>query len=902
MIIGSYLEKKLNFRINDNNKNTGFLNFPANGLTKKNYSPSYQFEQKHLYLKIDFDFEKNCLDGECFIIFQQKAHQVSNIILNSYELEIQSVAYYKFSLQPTNFPEFNEIQNLKFRNCDFEFDNQNLLVSLPHQELNNEFVILKIKYKKSNPRAGVYFVHKHEKSHADYDCIWTQGQDCDSPYWFPCQDDTRLKFTSDLIFSFPKSWNGISNGIKIFEDIKNSKKIQHWKMNKPHSPYLVAFVAGNMSISHDTWRNKEISLLLPKTYKELTQEILELTKKMLEFYSNYWNFEFPWEKYGQAFVADFLYGGMENTSITINTDEVLGPKNFLHGNERRVSLIMHEMAHQWFGDLLTCKTWAEGWLNEGFATHSEMLWDEYQNGKISGIFYAREDYLKNYLSESKSYLRSIVCNVYEFPSEIFDSHLYEKAALVLNYIRDLLGEKDFCKSVNYYLNTHAFKAVETKDLLNAITETTGVNLQWCFDNFIYRAGHPELDVTIDYNFEEPNFINISINQKQTINNEFPFFYFEAYLYIKYNNDSFEEIKIVIDEKLKKIIIPLKNKISYCIFDPRSALPADVNQKLPEKFIKEIFKSHDQNLSYFKYVATNSICKYYNTEENYQLILSWLKQEKIHRVRSATYSLLAELAPLHAKHVFLHIEEQHPLAKPSFLNSFAEILHEEPLNTYELFYNIANNENEPLSTRDAAVRSILTLSKKYSLLRTESAKQKTLAWCFNFLKKPSYNGILENAALALIGEFADPQHISILITHSERIQQHWRINSGALLALAKISAKFSTYRSEIRPTLLKFTETLFPIRVSAALPEIWSQTKDTAYENAYQKFINRKNYGILSMLIPRARRARSRYLKSLEDNQINEKLVEIKELKEKINSIEQDLQELKTLLVKKKKKK
>lgn len=904
MIFGSHLEHSINF-INDNSKPlVGFNNFPANNSIKRNYDSYRPAEQKHIYLKADINFEKDTLTATCYIIFESKSEHIKNLFLNSCEIDINDVSFSKinyddyFSSNKKSCPNHKTIENTKFDKCDFISNSELLEIFLPKKISSNSWFIIKINYKIIEPKAGFYFVHTKKKSHAEYDCVWTQGQDSDSPYWFPCQDDPRLKITTSMLISFPKEWNAISNGLKISEKITGKQKIQHWEMTKPHSPYLVAFVAGNMSIFTNIWRKKEVTLLLPHKYENIKDEILNETKEMMEFYSNYWSFEYPWEKYGQAFVADFLYGGMENTSITINTDEVLGPKNFSQGNNKRSYLVMHELAHQWFGDLLTCKTWSEGWLNEGFATQSEMLWDEHVNGKSSGIFYAQENFLKSYLEESKSYIRPIVCNQYEFVSEIFDAHLYQKGALFLNYLRDILGEDAYQKSIHYYLNKFSFKPVETKDLINSILYVTGINPTPYFDNFIFRAGHPELEVTIELSQFDSNFLNISILQKQNINKEFPAFQFETYLFLQYKNGEQEEIKIFIDEKSKKITLPLKNKLLYCIFDPRSSLPADVIQKFPENFLKEIFKSKNKNESYFKYLAAKSICTQFNTEENFKLIIEWLKQEESYRVRNATYQMLSEKSPQYSYNILNQIEEKNPFSQASYLSALAESNHNNPQTIYEKFTKIALNEKEILNVRDAAVRGILTLSKKYTMFRTEEIKKKIIEFSFSLIKKNSFNGIIENASFALIGEFCEPIHLNFIIPYSENILQHWRINTGALSALAKLSARHPNARADIRPALNQFAETLFPIRISAALPNFWALSCDPWYEYSFQKFINRKNYGILSMLIPMARRSQIRFQKNLNNEHFHDKIIEINELKEKLSNLEKEIYEIKQIMKKK----
>ncbi|WGL60261.1 M1 family aminopeptidase [Pigmentibacter sp. JX0631] len=903
MIIGSHLQKVFEFNKVIEENTIGFQNFPAKSKIKRIYNVSRLAEQKHMYLNVVIDFENNSLFGDCYLVFETKAENLTKFNIDAYEMQINSVSFCNiifedlFNLENKKIPDFRKIETLKYQKCDYSADSSKINLEIPKNIKKDTYFILKINYKIQDPNAGFYFVHANKKSHANYDCVWTQGQDSDSPYWFPCQDDPRLKITTTLQFSFPSQWNALANGLKISEKIHEKYKVQIWEMSTQHSPYLVAFVAGNMAFSKDEWRNKEISLLLPFKYENMKTEILSETKEMLEFYSNYWNYEFAWDKYGQAFVADFLYGGMENTSITINTDEVLGPKLFANGNERRTYLVMHEMAHQWFGDLLTCKTWSEGWLNEGFATQSEMLWDEYTNGKVSGIFYAHDNYLAGYLGEAKSYIRPIVCNQYEFVSEIFDAHLYEKGALFLNYLRDILGENEFKNSIHYYLTHNAFKAVETKDLINAIQTVTGIDPTIHFDNFIFRAGHPDLDVSCEFSKYDTSIININISQKQNISKEFPEFYLETNIYLKYSSEKEEIIKIIIDDKNKKISIPLKEKLSFCIFDPNGTIIGEVNQKIPESFISEIFKQQNSKYSYFKFLATKNICLYYNNKENFSHIEKWLKSEESFRVRSSSYKILSEEGRIHGANLLTILNDTHPLSKAALISAQANSSQIKQINLLDKLVIIAENEKETLNCRETAIRSIQQISQKSSLLRSDDNRKKIINFAFSFLSKPSFNGILEQAALNLIAEFCEPEHLKLIQPFCEKISQHWRINIGALTVLSKLSSKYPNIRSELRPSLIYFAEALFPIRIASALPDIWANSLDPYYDAQFRKFYQRKNYGILSMLIPRSRRSYQKFLKNLDTKSYFEKVLEINELKEKYQKIQHELTEIKLVLEK-----
>ncbi|KAB8033146.1 M1 family metallopeptidase [Fluviispira multicolorata] len=901
MILGSHLEKIFDNTQKNSENSYGMTHFPANKNNKLNYDSDRPIEQRHIYLKLDIDFKNKTLSGVAYIFFESKSELLEKVLIDSNELNIFSVFFAPINSDDSVFNKKNsdlslkKLEKISYIECEFESTSEKLNVNIPKKIKAKQWFLLKIKYCTINPRSGIYFIHKNTQSHAKYNCLWTQGQDVDTSYWFPCQNDPRLKITTDLEVTFPKEWNALSNGLKISEKIENNKKYQHWKMTKPHSPYLVALAAGEMEIYTDTWRKKEISILIPHEHKKQKEIILNETKEMLEFYSNYWNFEFPWEKYGQAFIADFMYGGMENTTLTINTDEALGPVQFSSGTDFRSILIMHEMAHQWFGDLLTCKSWAHGWLNESFATHSELLWDEHVNGKVSGIFYARDVFLEDYLNEANSYFRPTVCYQYEFPGEIFDAHLYQRSALFLNYLRDIFGEKTFQKIVNYYLTKFSYKAVDTFDFMNSIQECTGINAAPYFDNFIFRGGHPVLDVNVNLSPLNENFVEIKIEQKQNISKEFPLFQFETYIAIYYENNICEEVKITIDEKIKKITLPLKQKISFCIFDPRSTLLAETTQKIPEIHCRNIFKQSDPNLSYIKYIASCSILTHYSTQENVNHILEWLREEPCFRARISAYKLLTDKGSLYALELLLQIDEKHPISRANYISALAQSYQENPTKTYDILLKIVHNEKENLHSRNAALRGILHLSKNYSIFRKEENRKKILKTAEEIIEEESYNGFLENAAFSLIGELGNSKYITKLTPVAENIIQHWRIINGSLSAIANIVVRYPELRSEVRPILNRFTSAYFPIRTCMTLPNLWITSQDPWYENSFYQFLNRKNYGLFSMLIPRARRSLEKFVKNIEREALGEKFVEMIELKEKLANLEKEIKELKLIL-------
>ena len=234
------------------------------------------------------------------------------------------------------------------------------------------------------------------------------------------------------------------------------------------------------------------------------------TPKMIQFFERAIGVPYPYAKYAQVAVSDFIFGGMENTSATTQTDGTLHDAR-AHLDFKSDPLVAHELAHQWWGDLLTCRDWAHAWLNEGFATYFEALWCEENLGADEFAWNVRQD-RESYLDEDANhYRRPIVCNRYRTPIELFDRHLYEKGSLVLHMLRRVAGDDLFFKSLNLYCTRHRGGNVITQDLQRAFEDTTGRNLDFFFDQWVYKEGHPEIEVSSSFD-DKKKLLSVTVKQ------------------------------------------------------------------------------------------------------------------------------------------------------------------------------------------------------------------------------------------------------------------------------------------------------------------------------------------------------------------------------------------------------
>ena len=340
--------------------------------------------------------------------------------------------------------------------------------------------------------------------------FWTQGETSTNHQWVPCYDYPNDKMTSEVYVTVPDKWYVVGNGVLADTTHVFDTKTYHWKMDQPHSSYLLSLVGGEMDVANDTWDDVPLIYAVPRGAGSLIPPSFADTKDMLTFFSDRLGVKYPWPKYAQTAVFDFG-GGMENVSATTLVQEgLIGPRNEPGGMD---SLNSHELAHQWFGDLVTCKNWANVWLNEGFATFFQQLYTEHAKGK-DAYDEEREGALGNYLVESYRYKRPIVTEKYGNEGAMFDRHTYEKGGLVLHTLRRQLGDDKFFGGLRHYLEKYGYGNVETANLIQALNETTGQNLQPFFDQWVFKPGHPVLKYDWTWN---ANARQVTLHLTQTQN-------------------------------------------------------------------------------------------------------------------------------------------------------------------------------------------------------------------------------------------------------------------------------------------------------------------------------------------------------------------------------------------------
>jgi aminopeptidase N len=361
-----------------------------------------------------------------------------------------------------------------------------------------------------SPKEGLYFIAPDSVDPDDHRQIWTQGEDMDNHHWFPCWDYPNDKATSEVIGTVPETWTLLSNGKLVAEkhDKKSRSKTFHWLQSKPHVSYLIMLAAGEYTIVTEKNAGVPIDYYAYSNRVEDARRSLAATPDIMRFFERTIGYPYPWDKYSQIFIDDFMWGGMENTSATtLNTSFLIDDRGRLDFTADDVNA--HEMAHQWFGDLVSFRDWSHLWLSEGFANYFEALYKKQAKGL--------EEFHNDLMGQASSVIsvervqgrKPIVSN------ESFTTNLYSKGAWVLYMLHNILGDEQFHRAIRLYVQRHAYTSVSTFEFMRAVEDATGENLDWFFNQWVFKAGHPKLKVTQEWD-EKSNVLNLTIRQTQTL--------------------------------------------------------------------------------------------------------------------------------------------------------------------------------------------------------------------------------------------------------------------------------------------------------------------------------------------------------------------------------------------------
>jgi len=550
--------------------------------TERKYERSRPFRIPHLSLDLALDFETKSVSGSATLDFERVAADAAELELDAVGFELESV----------------QLNTGKaFVDTPFDYDGDTLTVrGLGHADAGK----ILVRYR-ATPRRGMYFLEPDAKVKHRPKQVWTQCQDEDARHFIPCHDKPHVKMTSELRVSVPNGFVALSNGELIDSQTPTAATKKPWKyhfrLDKPHPSYLLTLVAGNFAIIDDRpadlGKSKQVPVryYVPPTRKKDTARSFGETPRMIELFSRLTGVPFPWQRYSQIVVSDFIFGGMENTTATTMYEHVLL-------DERAVlditsnDLVAHELAHQWFGDFVTCRDWSHAWLNEGFATFMEHVEREDRIGRDEYDYGVSSDN-DTYLHEASArYSRPIVCRDYAEPIDLFDRHLYEKGGLVLHMLRRELGDEAFWAGVRDYLEAHAYGVVETNDLQRALEKVSGRSLERFFDSWVYRPGHPELKVKVSW---DDGLLSIAVKQAQKLGDTAEF-HFELEVEVGTRAGATSRHKKSVTSASDTLVIQLPERPAFVAFDPDLRVVGDLTFDAPSDMLRAQMASATRAIS------------------------------------------------------------------------------------------------------------------------------------------------------------------------------------------------------------------------------------------------------------------------------------------------------------------
>jgi aminopeptidase N len=477
--------------------------------TLPRYNPSHTRVNDLLHTKLDlrFNWEKEQVIGKATLRFKPYFYPTNTLTLD---------AKY-FNLQKVNFEGKNEPLKYAYN------DSTELVIDLGRSFKRGEEYTIYIEYT-ATPTAsggsdaitsnqGLFFIDPRNEDPDKPSQIWTQGETNWNSRWFPTIDHPNERTTQEIYLTVEDKYATVSNGLLVASK-KNADgtRTDYWRMDQPHAPYLFMLAVGEFAIVKDQWRDVPLMYYVEPAYKDHAKAIFGRTPQMLEFFSNKLGVKYPWKKFAQIIVRDYVSGAMENTTAVIFGEFIQKKTRELIDNNND-GIVAHEMFHHWFGDYVTTESWSNLTLNEGFANYSEYLWAEHQYGKDQAD-YDLLNTVNGYISSTQGGGRHPLIHFgYENNEQMFDAHSYNKGGAILHMLRNYVGDEAFWAALNLYLTRHAYKSVEAHDLRLAFEEVTGEDLNWFFNQWFFAEGHPILKVSHEYD-EAAKTVTLTVEQTQ----------------------------------------------------------------------------------------------------------------------------------------------------------------------------------------------------------------------------------------------------------------------------------------------------------------------------------------------------------------------------------------------------
>lgn len=549
---------------------------PATGRSLLNYPPHRLADVRHIRVELGItDMNVRRMDAIATITFEPVGRPLSTLTLNAAELQIESVSS-------------------EGRSASFEHDpvNEELAIRLDPPVQLGQRAAVQVRYTITEPTEGVIWTVESPAHPGRAAQLHSQGQSESTRYWCPSPDFPNERHSSEVVITVPAGFAALSNGRLLTRETIGGAERFHWKQEREHVAYLMSLVVGKFEIVDVAPAGSRIPMPVyaPPGTGGLIPGTFGRTPAMVRLFERLFDEPYPWDQYAQAMVWNFAWGGMENTGATTLIDTtLLDDTARLDGDED--SLISHELAHQWFGDLITCRSWEHIWLNEGFATYCEKLWEQYRSSPDGTLAADDDAYLWGILQDMKSvwerdrgddpFQPAMQCKCYSHPIEPFerDADPYSKGSAVLHMLRERLGDDAFFSAIAAYLNRHAGRSVETYELRRVFEDIGGVSLQRFFTQWCQRPGVPRLNIRHEWKSDSQK-LAITIEQMQRIDGDAPAYAFTLPVWVRTPAGA-QTLQIPVDARVTEFEATLDSEPQAVVFDPRLTVLAKKRILRPE---------------------------------------------------------------------------------------------------------------------------------------------------------------------------------------------------------------------------------------------------------------------------------------------------------------------------------
>jgi aminopeptidase N len=762
----------------------------------------------------------------------------------------------------------------------FEYDGEQLCIYLSQPTEIGHRLLIAIAYAAEKPQRGIYFIQPDKHYPHKPTQVWTQGEDEDSRYWFPCFDYPGQLSTSEIRVRIPQPLVAISNG-ELIDTVEEAKyTTYHWSQQQIHPTYLMTLAVGDFAEIRDEWHDKPVTYYVEKGREADAKRSMGKTPQMIEFLSEKYGYPYAFPKYAQVCVDDFIFGGMENTSTTLLTDRCLLDERAILDNRNTESLVVHELAHQWFGDLVVIKHWSHAWIKEGMASYSEVMWTQREYGYQEAAYYRLSEARSYFSEDSSRYRRPMVTHVYREAIELYDRHIYEKGSCVYHMIRAELGDELFWQAIQTFVQDNAHKTVETIDLLRAIEKATGRNLAFLFDQYVYRGGHPDFKVAYAWD-GDANLAKVTVTQTQAKADSKDLFNLRIPIGFGYKeNPQLTTFTVRVHEKEQSFYFPLTQKPDFISFDVGNNYLKTVKLEFPISELKAQLEFDPHPIS--RIYAAEALAKKGGLEATLALS-SALKNEPFWGVRVEVAKELAEIQLDQAfDGLVAGLDDPSPFVRRAVIGSLARI---KTHNSYKAVKSVVQHGDASYYVEAAACRTIAAIAAAH--LEDKPHEDKVIKLLKSVLEeRAGWNEVVRSGAVAGLAEFKSSEAaLSLLLEYTKAgIPQPLRL--GAIRAVGKISTGQTPANIE---------------RILDRLAEIARETfflTQVAVLTALGQMETPKAIGILQSLANQTADGRVRRYAEEEVSKVQKNIgtdKTLKQLREELDQIKQQNQELKSRL-------